>query len=66
MDELIVLDIIASKEERDPNYELIEQFAGECFMPITYGGGIKKFNTEADRIFNLGVEKNLCSIICIR
>ena len=36
----MVLDITASKKSREPNYDLIEEFAGECFMPLTYGGGV--------------------------
>lgn len=56
VDELMVLDIQASKERRDPNYELIEQFAGECFMPLCYGGGIHSVE-QARQLFALGVEK---------
>ena len=56
VDELIVLDIEASKVKRAPNYELIEQFAGECFMPLCYGGGISTVE-QAKRLFSLGVEK---------
>ncbi len=56
VDELMVLDISASKERQQPNYALIEQFAGECFMPICYGGGIRNVE-QANRIFDLGVEK---------
>jgi cyclase len=56
VDELMVLDIDASKHEREPNYALIEQFAGECFMPLSYGGGIRTVE-QASRIFKLGVEK---------
>ena len=56
VDELMVLDIAASKEKRDPNYKLIEQFAGECFMPIAYGGGIRNIE-QAQRLFACGVEK---------
>ncbi len=33
VDELMVLDIDASRESREPNYTRIEEFAGECFMP---------------------------------
>jgi cyclase len=56
VDELMVLDINASKKDLEPSYSLIEQFAGECFMPLTYGGGIR--NVEQARfIFSLGVEK---------
>lgn len=56
VDELMVLDITASKKNRKPNYELIEQLASECFMPLAYGGGIKT-EKEASQIFSLGVEK---------
>ena len=56
VDEIMVLDIDASKLNREPNYALIEQFAGECFMPLSYGGGIRSME-QASRIFKLGVEK---------
>jgi len=60
VDELMVLDITASKEHREPNYALIEQFAGECFMPLCYGGGIRTVH-QARQLFALGVEK-----VCIQ
>jgi cyclase len=56
VDELMVLDITASREGREPNYALIEQFAGECFMPLAYGGGIRSVE-QAQRLFASGVEK---------
>jgi cyclase len=56
VDELMVLDIDASKLKQQPNYALIEQFAGECFMPLCYGGGIQTIE-QASKIFKLGVEK---------
>lgn len=56
VDELMVLDITASKERREPNYALIEQFAGECFMPLCYGGGVASVE-QARRLFAVGVEK---------
>ena len=56
VDELMVLDITASKEQSEPNYALIEQFAGECFMPLAYGGGIRNVG-QARQLFSLGVEK---------
>ena len=49
------------KEER--GIELIEEFAGECFMPLTYGGGIKTLE-QASRIFRLGVEKICLNSLC--
>ena len=56
VDELMVLDITASKESREPNFALIEQLAGECFMPLAYGGGIRTVH-QARQLFALGVEK---------
>jgi imidazole glycerol-phosphate synthase subunit HisF len=56
VDELMVLDITASKENKEPNYALIEQFASECFMPLSYGGGIRTME-QAQRLFNSGIEK---------
>lgn len=56
VDELMVLDITASKEKKEPNYDLIEQFASECFMPLCYGGAVQTVE-QARKIFALGVEK---------
>lgn len=56
VDELMVLDITATKERREPNFTLIEQVAGECFMPLCYGGGIRTVD-QAHRLFASGVEK---------
>ena len=63
VDELIVLDISKSKDGIEPDYSLIEEFAGECFMPLTYGGGIKNLE-QASRIFRLGVEKICVNSLC--
>ncbi|HNW81641.1 MAG TPA: AglZ/HisF2 family acetamidino modification protein [bacterium] len=56
VDELIVLDIDATVENREPDYKMIENLASECRMPFCYGGGIRNAD-QAQRIFNLGVEK---------
>ncbi len=56
VDELIVIDIDASKRRSGPNLSLIEEFAGECYMPVTYGGGIRSVADAAD-VLSLGVEK---------
>lgn len=56
VDEIVVLDIDASREGREPNYELIAEIAGECFMPMGYGGGITSFE-QVRRLIRSGVEK---------
>jgi cyclase len=40
VDELVLLDITASAEAREPDYESIAEFAAECFVPLTVGGGV--------------------------
>ncbi|MCB0762303.1 MAG: imidazole glycerol phosphate synthase subunit HisF [Flavobacteriales bacterium] len=55
VDELLVVDICASRENREPNYDLIYQMASECFSPLGYGGGVTSFE-HARKIFGLGVE----------
>lgn len=59
VDELIFLDITATVESRRPPFELLEKIASECFMPLGYGGGIRRME-EVRTLLSLGVEK-----ICI-
>jgi len=60
VDELILIDIDASKTKSQINYKLVEDCASECFMPLCYGGGIKNID-DATHLFSLGIEK-----ICIQ
>jgi cyclase len=55
-DELMFLDINCTREQREPDYARIEDIAGEAFMPIAYGGGVRSVE-QARRLFGLGVEK---------
>jgi len=56
VDELVILDIDASREGCEPNYELVAEIAGECFMPVAYGGGIQTL-AQARRLIRCGIEK---------
>lgn len=56
IDELIVLDIDATRENRVPNLRMIKNLADECRMPFCYGGGITSVKEAVD-IISLGVEK---------
>lgn len=64
VDELIIVDIDASRLNKEPNYSLIEKLAIESRMPLCYGGGIKTAE-QAQKIFSLGVEKISISSIAI-
>ncbi len=56
VDELCVLDISASKKNKQPDYEYLKDIAGEAFMPLSYGGGITNVE-QIKRIFYMGYEK---------
>lgn len=55
-DELVFLDILASRNKEPPNFQVLENIAEECFMPLTIGGGIRKL-TDVDRLFRIGADK---------
>ncbi len=56
VDEIIIVDIDATRMNFEPNYKMIENIAAECRMPLCYCGGVKN-KEQAQRIFSLGVEK---------
>lgn len=56
VDELMVLDIDATALRKGLDYNLIGKLAGECTMPLCYGGGVQEID-QIERIIALGVEK---------
>ena len=56
VDELIFLDILATPENKKPPLDFLKQVAEECFMPLSYGGGITTVDEIRD-ILKVGVEK---------
>lgn len=56
VDELIIIDINASKQKRKPNFDKIADMASEAFMPFAYGGGVKTYD-DFTKLYKLGVEK---------
>lgn len=65
IDEIVVLDIDASKEGRGPNMKLVREMAGEAFIPLAYGGGISNVE-QVKQLFYLGVEKVVFNSQAIR
>ena len=55
-DELVFLDISASKEGRETMFSVVEQVAKEVFIPFTVGGGISSVE-QMRRLLHLGAEK---------
>lgn len=56
VDELIFLDIDATRKNKEPAYETIKNIASECFMPFCYGGGVRNLE-QMEKIVGLGTEK---------
>lgn len=59
VDELVFFDINATKDKVTPDFELVDDFADECFMPLTVGGGIWDIK-DIKRLLRVGADK-----ICI-
>ena len=56
VDELVFFDIAATLENRGPDFELVDEFADECFMPLTVGGGIRDIE-DVRRLLLVGADK---------
>ena len=56
VDELVFLDISATVERREIRKDFISQIAEQCFMPFSYGGGVRRIENMKE-IFRLGAEK---------
>ena len=56
VDEIVIIDIEASKKKLEPNIEFLNQIATEAFVPMAYGGGITTIKQAKDIMF-AGFEK---------
>lgn len=56
VDELIFLDITATQEGREPDYETIEELTAECFVPMTVGGGVRSLE-HVKNLLRAGADK---------
>ncbi len=65
VDELAFVDIRASVEKRGPNFEVLHQIADECFMPLSFGGGISNADI-AKKVFSFGFEKVILNTASFR
>jgi len=56
IDEIVILDIDASRDKRGPDMQQVREIAGEAFIPLAYGGGISSVE-HVKELFYIGVEK---------
>jgi cyclase len=56
VDEIVLLDITATPENRGPHFEMLRNIASEAFIPLAYGGGIRTMN-DVRTLLSIGIEK---------
>lgn len=56
VDELILLDIVAHRSGEEPDFESIQEFGQDCFVPLTVGGGIQNTH-QVQRLLRAGADK---------
>lgn len=56
VDEFILMDIEATMMGRDPDFELIGEYSRECFVPLTFGGGIRTIG-QITQVLKAGADK---------
>lgn len=56
VDELILVDIVAHDTGDEPDYESIDEFGQDCFVPLTVGGGITQIE-QVQRLLRAGADK---------
>ncbi|TGL37115.1 AglZ/HisF2 family acetamidino modification protein [Leptospira perdikensis] len=63
-DELMVIDIDATRLRKDPDLKLLQNLANESRMPLCYGGGVKSVK-QAKAVVSMGIEKVAVSSIAV-
>lgn len=64
VDELVFLDISASRSRARPSFDLLSQIASEAFVPFGYGGGVRTLD-DMQTLFSLGVEKVILNSLAV-
>ncbi len=56
VDELAFLDISATNEKRQPDFDLVQEMANQCFMPLSVGGGVNSLE-DVRKLLSVGADK---------
>lgn len=56
VDEMVLVDIVAHQSDDDPDFESIDEFGQDCFVPLTVGGGIARIE-QVQRLLRAGADK---------
>lgn len=64
VDELAILDIAATRQNKEPDFEELKDIASEAFMPLSYGGGIKTTD-QVKKLLAIGYEKVVINTVLV-
>jgi cyclase len=64
VDELIVADINASRENNGPDFDFLKELSSECFMPLAYAGGVRSLD-HIQKLIQSGIEKIVLNSILL-
>ena len=56
VDELVLLDVTATLESREPDYGLVEEVSANCSVPLSVGGGIRTLDS-VKKLLRSGADK---------
>lgn len=56
VDEIVLLDIAATPAGRGPDFELVDELADDCFVPLTVGGGVRSM-ADITGLLAVGADK---------
>lgn len=56
VDEMVIFDVAASCYRRSPDFQFVEALAECCYMPVTYGGGVRTIE-DIRRLLSCGADK---------
>ncbi len=65
VDEIVIFDILASRERRAPRLAFLEKIVSEAFMPVCYGGAVRDVD-HARQLLRLGIEKLAVNTAALR
>jgi cyclase len=65
VDELVFLDISATRENRPPDFALIDELTDDCFMPFAVGGGIRGVD-DVRALLRAGADKVVVNTALVR
>src|SRR5437899_2670548 len=56
IDEIVLVDISATKNKQQPNYKMYKELSAKCYVPLAIGGGITHIG-QVTELMHCGADK---------